>query len=151
MAEGTKEHGLFIGGKWVTPHGAKRFETRNPATGEVLGSFVSGTAADIDSAVTAAHSAFPSWKETPPPARGEILLQAALILKRRKDDVGRIVTQEMGKVLPEGRGDVQEAIDFIEYMAGEGRRLVGETVPSELRSKFCLTVRQPKGVIGCIT
>ncbi len=145
------EIGLFIGGKWVSPPGAKRFTTINPATGEVVGSFVSGTPKDAEAAVTAAYAAFPKWKATPPPARGEILLRASQVLKERKEQIGRVVTQEMGKVIAEGRGDVQESIDFVEYMAGEGRRLFGETVPSELRSKFCLTVRQPKGVVACIT
>ncbi len=146
-----QQFGLFIGGKWTTPKNAKRFETVNPATGETVGSFVSGTAQDVDAAVSAAQAAFPAWKETPAPLRGEILLRAAAVLKARKAEVGRIVTQEMGKVIAEGLGDVQESIDFIEYMAGEGRRLAGETVPSELRNKFCLTVRQPKGVVACIT
>ncbi len=145
------EIGLFIDGKWTTPPGAARFTTRNPTNGEVVGSFVAGTAQDANAAVTAAYKAFPQWKATPPPARGEILLRVAQELKERKESIGRIVTQEMGKVIAEGRGDVQEAIDFVEYMAGEGRRLFGETVPSELRSKFCLTVRQPKGVVVCIT
>jgi len=146
-----QQYGLFIGGAWTVPANAKRFETVNPATGEVVGSFVAGTAADVDAAISAAHAAFPGWKETPAPQRGEVLLRAAAILKARKAEVGRIVTQEMGKVIAEGLGDVQESIDFIEYMAGEGRRLAGETVPSELRNKFCLTVRQPKGVVACIT
>ncbi|MGC2290150.1 MAG: aldehyde dehydrogenase family protein, partial [Thermoplasmata archaeon] len=145
------EVGLFIGGQWITPPGAARFTTHNPTNGEVVGSFVSGTPKDVESAVSAAYEAFPKWKATPPPARGDILLRVSQILKERKEQIGRIVTQEMGKVIAEGRGDVQEAIDFVEYMAGEGRRLFGETVPSELRSKFCLTVRQPKGVVACIT
>jgi alpha-ketoglutaric semialdehyde dehydrogenase len=145
------EIGLFIGGKWVSPPGAARFSTRNPTNGEVVGSFVSGTPQDVGAAVTAADAAFAGWKATPPPARGAILLRVSQILKERKEQIGRVVTQEMGKVIAEGRGDVQEAIDFVEYMAGEGRRLFGETVPSELRSKFCLTVRQPKGVVACIT
>jgi acyl-CoA reductase-like NAD-dependent aldehyde dehydrogenase len=145
------EVGLFIDGKWVTPPGSGRFTTTNPTTGEIVGSFVSGTPKDVEAAVTAAYVAFPKWKATPPPARGEILLKVSQILKERKERIGRVVTQEMGKVIAEGRGDVQEAIDFVEYMAGEGRRLSGETVPSELRSKFCLTVRQPKGVVACIT
>ncbi|MCI4352888.1 MAG: aldehyde dehydrogenase family protein [Thermoplasmata archaeon] len=145
------EIGLFIDGKWVSPPGAARFTTRNPTNGSIIGSFVSATPKDVDAAVTAAFSAFPHWKATPPPARGEILLRVAQTLKDRKEQIGRIVTQEMGKVIAEGRGDVQESIDFVEYMAGEGRRLFGETVPSELRSKFCLTVRQPKGVVACIT
>ncbi|MGI0071955.1 MAG: aldehyde dehydrogenase family protein [Thermoplasmata archaeon] len=151
MASKTEAFGLFIGGKWASPAKARRFVTINPATREPVGSFVTGTAADVDRAVTAAANAFPAWRDTPPPKRGDILLTAARLLKERKPEVGRIVTREMGKVIAEGLGDVQEAIDFIEYMAGEGRRLFGETVPSELRSKFCLTVRQPKGVVACIT
>ena len=145
------DFGLFLGGRWVTPKGTKRFTTRNPANGEPLATFVAGRPEDVDAAVTAASKAFPSWKETPAPKRGEILLEAARILRSRKEEVGRIVTSEMGKVIAEGRGDVQESIDFIEYMAGEGRRLAGETIPSELHAKFCLTVRQPKGVVACIT
>ncbi|MCI4353902.1 MAG: aldehyde dehydrogenase family protein [Thermoplasmata archaeon] len=151
MTAEPQKFGLFIGGKWVTPKGTSRFSTRNPATGEELASFVAGRPEDVTAAVDAAAKAFHGWAETPAPKRGELLLRAAQILRERKAAVGRIVTQEMGKVLPEGLGDVQESIDFIEYMAGEGRRLAGETIPSELHSKFCLTVRQPKGVVACIT
>jgi acyl-CoA reductase-like NAD-dependent aldehyde dehydrogenase len=151
MSESPREFGLFIDGHWTTPQGASHFETRSPTNGEVLARFVSGRPADVSDAVAAAQRAFPAWRDTPAPHRGEILLRAASILLRRKDEVGRIVTREMGKILDEGRGDVQESIDFIQYMAGEGRRLAGETVPSELPSKFCLTVRQPKGVVACIT
>jgi alpha-ketoglutaric semialdehyde dehydrogenase len=151
MTPPVEQFGLFIDGKWTSPAGAARFETVNPTTREPLASFVSATPADVDRAVGAAAAAFPAWKETPAPKRGTILLEAARILKERKEAVGRVVTREMGKVISEGLGDVQEAIDFIEYMAGEGRRLFGETVPSELRSKFCLTIRQPKGVVACIT
>jgi alpha-ketoglutaric semialdehyde dehydrogenase len=151
MPSGVEEFGLFINGKWVTPPKAARFETVNPATRQPLSSFVAATPADVTRAVDAAQLAFPAWRDTPAPMRGAFLLNAARILKERKPAVGRIVTQEMGKVISEGLGDVQESIDFIEYMAGEGRRLFGETVPSELRSKFCLTVRQPKGVVACIT
>ncbi|MCI4349011.1 MAG: aldehyde dehydrogenase family protein [Thermoplasmata archaeon] len=151
MVESMVTRDLFIGGKWVEPLGRARFETRNPANGEVVGSFVAGTIEDASEAVHAAHRAFKAWKETPPPTRGAILLRAAEILRKRKEAVARIVTREMGKIIAEGRGDVQESIDFIEYMAGEGRRLAGETVPSELRSKFCLTLRQPKGVVVAIT
>ncbi len=151
MSEASPEYGLFIGGRWETPDGARRFTTVNPATGEPVGSFVAGTAADVERAVRAAAEAFRDWRATPAPKRGELLLRAAEIFRRRKEELARIVTREMGKVISEGRGDVQESIDFVEYMAGEGRRLAGETVPSELRSKFCLTVRQPKGVVACIT
>ncbi|EQD71048.1 Aldehyde Dehydrogenase, partial [mine drainage metagenome] len=151
MAARAPEYGLFIGGKWVSPVGRTRFQTINPATREPVGSFVSGTPQDVTAAIDAAHAAFPKWRDTPAPHRGDLLLRVAAVLKRRKEELGRIVTQEMGKVIAEGRGDVQESIDFVEYMAGEGRRLVGETVPSELRSKFCMTIRQPKGIVACIT
>ncbi len=151
MTAGVEEVGLYIAGAWSAPAGAKRFETIIPSTRDPIASFVSATAPDVDRAVAAAAAAFPAWKETPAPKRGAILLEAARILRERKGEVGRLVTREMGKVIAEGLGDVQESIDFIEYMAGEGRRLFGETVPSELRSKFCLTFRQPKGVVACIT
>ena len=151
MTSKVDEFGLFIGGKWITPSGARRFETVNPTNREPVGSFVSGTEKDARNAVGAAQRAFRGWKETPAPKRGEILLEVARRMRQAKPELGRTVTREMGKVLSEGLGDVQESIDFIEYMAGEGRRLFGETVPSELRSKFCLTVRQPTGVVACIT
>ncbi len=145
------EHGLYIGGKWVSPSGAERFATMNPTNGETLASFVAASPQDVEAAVAAAHGAYRMWRDTPAPRRGEILLAAAERFRQRKEELARTVTREMGKVIAEGRGDVQESIDFVEYMAGEGRRLFGETVPSELRNKFCLTVRQPKGVIACIT
>ncbi|MHB8351157.1 MAG: aldehyde dehydrogenase family protein [Thermoplasmata archaeon] len=145
------EYGLFIQGRWAVPASATRFCTLNPATGEEVGSFVAATSAHARAAIDAAQAAYPSWRDTPAPTRGALLLRAAGILRERKEALARLVTQEMGKILAEGRGDVQESIDFVEYMAGEGRRLTGETVPSELPSKFCLTVRQPKGVVSLIT
>ncbi|MCI4341410.1 MAG: aldehyde dehydrogenase family protein [Thermoplasmata archaeon] len=147
----SKEYGLFIGGRWETPPGAATFHSTNPTNGTEVGSFVSASAADAGRAVASAHEAFPAWRETPAPRRGELLLRVAEVLRRRKEELGRLVTTEMGKVIAEGRGDVQESIDFVEYMAGEGRRLAGETVPSELHHKFCMTVRQPKGVVAAIT
>lgn len=151
MSSEAKSYGLFIGGKWAVPDRAKRFETVNPATGETVGTFVHGTPHDAELAVEAAQKAFRGWRETPAPKRGEILHDVARRMKQAKPELGRTVTREMGKVIGEALGEVQESIDFIEYMAGEGRRLFGETVPSELRSKFCLTTRQPKGVVVCIS
>ncbi len=145
-----QEFGLFIGGKWRKSEG-KRFETRNPATGDVLATFPNATKSEVNEAVKAAKAAFEKWKKTPAPRRGELLLQAARIFKRKKEDLARIVTMEMGKIIAEGRGDVQEVIDFYEYAAGEGRRMFGETVPSELPNKMCLTVRLPVGPVGLIT
>ncbi len=145
-----QEYGLFIGGAWRKSEG-KRFETRNPATGEILATFPNATKNDLNAAVRAARDAFEKWKKTPPPRRGELLLEAARIFRRKKEELGRVVTSEMGKVIAEGRGDVQEVIDFYEYAAGEGRRMFGETVPSELPSKMCLTIRLPVGPVGLIT
>ncbi len=145
-----QEYGLFIHGKWRKSEG-KRFETRNPATGEVLATFPNATKADVNAAVKAAKEAFENWKKTPAPRRGELLLEAARLLKQKKEEMARAVTMEMGKILAEGRGDVQEAIDFFQYAAGEGRRMFGETVPSELPDKMCLTIRLPVGPVGLIT
>ncbi len=145
-----QEYGLFINGKWRKSDG-KRFETRNPSTGEVLASFPLATKDEVHLAVRAARDAFEKWKRTPPPRRGDLLLDAARILKQKKEEMGRVVTMEMGKILAEGRGDVQEAIDFYQYAAGEGRRMFGETVPSELPNKMCMTMRMPVGPVGLIT
>src|SRR5438552_3333910 len=145
-----QEYGLFIGGKWKKSEG-KRFETINPATGEVLATFPSATKEELGDAVRAAKGAFERWRKTPAPRRGEMLLEAARIFRRKKEELGRIVNTEMGKVIAEGRGDVQEVIDFYEYAAGEGRRMFGETVPSELPNKMCLKVRMPVGPVGLIT
>jgi acyl-CoA reductase-like NAD-dependent aldehyde dehydrogenase len=146
-----KTYGHYINGEWVPSESGEWFETKNPTTGEVLARFPKGTRGDVVRAIEAAEAAFPAWRRTPPPKRGLILLRAAQIMRERKEELGELVTREMGKVIAEGKGDVQEAIDFLEYIAGEGRRLLGETTPSELPNKFCMTVRQPIGVVGCIT
>ena len=146
-----QEYGLYIDGKWIKSSSGKTFDTKNPASGEILATFQSGTSDDVFHAGEAAENAFRQWKQFPPPKRGEILLKAAALMRQRKEDLGETVTKEMGKVIAEGKGDVQEAIDFFEYIAGEGRRLLGETTPSELPNKFCLTLKQPIGVVGCIT
>ena len=144
--------GHFIGGKPVKSAGGQTFPSLNPANpSEVLGQFQSGTAEDVRAAVDAAERAFGPWSSLPAPRRGEILLKAAQLLRQRKEALARLVTLEMGKVLPEARGDVQEAIDVTEYMAGEGRRLFGHTTPSELPDKLCMTLRRPIGVCGLIT
>jgi aldehyde dehydrogenase (NAD+) len=145
-----QEFGLFIGGRWRKSEG-KRFETRNPATGEILATFPLASKDELSEAVHAAKDAFEKWKKTPAPRRGELLLEAARIFRQKKESLARTVTMEMGKVIAEGRGDVQEVIDFYEYAAGEGRRMFGETVPSELPSKMCMTVRLPVGPVGLIT
>jgi alpha-ketoglutaric semialdehyde dehydrogenase len=140
---------MYIGGKWTSADGT--FETLNPATEKPLARFPLGTAEHVGMAVDAAKDALPSWSKVPPPKRGLVLLRVAEILRSEKERLGRLVATEMGKVLPEALGDVQEAIDTFEYFAAEGRRLYGSTTTSELRDKFCMTVRRPVGVVGLIT
>ncbi|MGH7686127.1 MAG: aldehyde dehydrogenase family protein [Candidatus Dormibacteria bacterium] len=146
------ETGNHIAGESTRARSASTFESRNPAhTGDVIGVFPRSDATDVNDAVRAAQAALPAWRGTPWPARGEIVLRAAQLLAQRKEELARLMTREVGKVLVEARGDVQEAIDMGTFIAGEGRRAFGETVPSELRQKWAMTMRQPFGVVGCIT
>jgi aldehyde dehydrogenase (NAD+) len=145
-------HGNYIGGEWRPAASGKTFENRNPADrDDLIGTFASSGPEDVEQAVATAKDAFRRWRDVPAPKRGEILFRAAEILVRRKEELARDMTREMGKVLAETRGDVQEAIDMTYYMAGEGRRQFGQTTPSELRHKFQMSVRQPVGVAGLIT
>jgi alpha-ketoglutaric semialdehyde dehydrogenase len=142
----------FINGEWVAPKHGKTLENRNPAnTDEVLGIFPLSSSEDVEAAVEAAKAAYKNWRLTPAPKRAEILYRAAELLVKRKEEFSRDMTREMGKVLAETRGDVQEAIDMTYYMAGEGRRLFGQTTPSELPNKFAMSVRQSIGVCALIT
>jgi len=142
----------YIRGAWVAPALGRYLENRNPANvDDVLGVFPDSDASDVDRAVAAAAAAYPAWSRTPAPRRAEILFRAGQLLLERKEALARDMTREMGKVLIEARGDVQEAVDMLFFMAGEGRRLYGQTTPSELPDKFCLTQRVPLGVAGLIT
>jgi acyl-CoA reductase-like NAD-dependent aldehyde dehydrogenase len=141
----------FIGGKWQAAKSGQTFPNYNPATGELLGYFPLSDASDVNEAVAAAHTAFERWRLVPAPKRGEILYRVGELLLRHKEELARIMTQEMGKVLKETRGDVQEGIDMAYYMAGEGRRLFGYTVPVELPNKSGVALRDPIGVVACIT
>jgi acyl-CoA reductase-like NAD-dependent aldehyde dehydrogenase len=148
---GTKTFQNYIGGEWVDSASGETFESTSPATGEAIGVFPRSNAEDVDRAVEAAKAAFEQWRLVPAPKRGEILYRFANLLIEEKDDLTDLMTHEMGKVKAEAGGDVQEAIDMSLYMAGEGRRLFGQTTPSELRDKFNMSVRQPIGVVGAIT
>jgi len=142
----------LINGHWVKAESGQTFKSVNPANvDEVVGYFAASSPADVKKAVDAAEAAFPAWRKVPAPYRAEIILKAARILETRKEELATIMTREMGKVIAEARGDVQEAIDMAKYMAGEGRRLTGQTVPSELQNKFAMAVRHPVGVVGLIT
>ena len=148
----TKVFKNFIDGEWVDATTGETFEDRNPAdTREVVGIFQKSGKADVDAAIEAAKRAFAKWRLVPAPRRAEIVYTAAQMLVERKEEYARDMTREMGKILKETRGDVQEAIDTAYYMAGEGRRMFGPTTPSELPNKFAMAVRQPLGVCAMIT
>jgi alpha-ketoglutaric semialdehyde dehydrogenase len=143
---------LFIAGAWVDSGSGRTFESRNPAdTRDVIGHFQEGTAADVARAIRAAETAGLRWRRTPAPKRGEILYRFGALLAEHKERLARAMTREMGKVLTEARGDVQEGIDIAFLMAGEGRRLFGDTTPSELPDKWAMSIREPIGVAGIIT
>jgi aldehyde dehydrogenase (NAD+) len=146
-----QEYKLLIGGESRDSSTGETFDDINPATLENLATVQVAGSEDVDRAVEAAEEGFRVWSEVPAPRRAEVLLRAARILQERKEDLAVLMTEEMGKVIPETRGDVQEAIDITVYAAGEGRRMFGETTTSELKDKFCMTVLRPIGVVGMIT
>ncbi len=147
-----KKYQNFINGKWCDAKSGKTFENRNPARwDELIGTFPKSGKEDVDEAVQAARIAFEKWRLVPAPKRGDILKKVGDILVTRKEDIAKLMTREMGKVLTETKGDVQEGIDTAYYAASEGRRLFGHTVPSELRNKFNMAMRVPIGVAGIIT
>ncbi|MCX7836114.1 MAG: aldehyde dehydrogenase family protein [bacterium] len=142
----------FINGEWCDASNGATFENRNPANwSDLIGTFPKSTVEDVDRAITAAQNAFNSWRLMPAPARGEILRRVGEIMVQKKEFLAREMTREMGKVLKETRGDVQEGIDTAFYAAGETRRLFGHNTPSELPNKYNLSMRQPLGVCGIIT
>jgi aldehyde dehydrogenase (NAD+) len=139
----------YINGQWVK--GKDSFPTINPANEELVAEIAQANVADVDSAVKAAAAAFKSWRLVPAPLRGEMLYKVGDILKQKKEELSRLLTRDMGKVIAEARGDVQEAIDMAYYMGGEGRRLLGYTAPVEMPNKFGMAVRDPAGIVGLIT
>ncbi|PKR85043.1 aldehyde dehydrogenase [Heyndrickxia camelliae] len=141
----------FIDGEWVVSEKEQYAPIKNPANGETLGEVALSTAEDVERAVAAAKKAQKQWALVPAPQRAEVLYRVGLLLKERKERLARILTMEMGKVIEEARGEVQEGIDMAFYMAGEGRRLFGNTTPSELKDKFAMSIRVPVGIVGIIT
>jgi acyl-CoA reductase-like NAD-dependent aldehyde dehydrogenase len=150
--DGPPVFGNFIGGAWQPSESGRLFASVDPAdTRRTIGLFPASTAADAAQAIRAAEMAYPAWRRTPAPKRGEILYAFGALLAKHKERLARAMTEEMGKVLAEARGDVQEGIDIAYLMAGEGRRLFGDTTPSELPDKWAMSVREPIGVAGIIT
>jgi alpha-ketoglutaric semialdehyde dehydrogenase len=139
----------YINGKWV--EGKSKFQTINPANEELLADIAQAGTSDVESAVHAATTAFNAWRLMPAPRRGELLFKIGDLLKQKKEELAQLLTQDMGKVIAEARGDVQEAIDMAYFMGGEGRRLLGYTAPVEMPNKFGMAVRDPSGVVGLIT
>ena len=147
-----KTYHNYIGGEWVKSESGATFDNVNPAdTSDIVGRFPKSTPADVNAAVSAAKEAATKWRLTPAPKRAELLFTLGEILRANKDRYTQEMTREMGKVLKEAGGDVQEAIDCTYYTAGEGRRLHGFTTPAEMKDKFAMCVRQPVGVCGLIT
>src|SRR5215210_1975600 len=142
----------FVGGQWVAPASQAYFENRNPARpDDLIGRFPDSDPRDVDAGVRSAQRGFATWSRTPAPVRGDVLRRVGDLLVERKESIANAMTREMGKVLPETRGDVQEGIDTAYYAATEGRRLFGHVVPSELRSKWAMSYRRPIGIVGLIT
>lgn len=142
----------FINGKWQPAKSGKTFQSINPANpSDIVGIFPASDKQDVDEAVAAAKKAYEEWRLYPAPKRAEILYKAGQLFIERKEELSRELTREMGKVIAEARGDIQEVIDMVFYAAGEGRRMFGQTTPSELKNKFAMSVRVPLGVVGCIT
>lgn len=141
----------YIGGKWVPARSGKTFENLNPATGDKLGTFPDSGAEDLDDAVKAASGAMRMWQLTPAPKRGEMLYKLGQLIAEKKEMLAQAATREMGKILIETRGDVQEGVDMAYLAAGEGRRMYGVTTPSEMPNKWAMSVRVPIGVVGVIT
>src|SRR5436190_2421315 len=141
--------GNYINGEWTTT--GATFENHNPATGELVGTFAKGTAADIDAAAAAASAAFPGWSTMAGPARGAILYKAADILDKNFESIAAEMTREEGKTLPEAKGEVRRSINIFRYFAGEGSRLGGMMAPSERDRVHMFALRKPVGVVGLIT
>jgi len=145
-------YGNFLAGEWRPSESGRTFESRNPAdTRDLIGTFAASDAADAAAAIRAAEEALPAWRGMPAAKRGEIMYAFAARLAENKERLARAMTREMGKVLTEARGDVQEGIDIAYLMAGEGRRMFGDTTPSELPNKWAMSIRQPIGIAAIIT
>jgi acyl-CoA reductase-like NAD-dependent aldehyde dehydrogenase len=151
MSTTASTYANYIAGKWQPAQDGQTFPNYNPATGELLGHFPLSGPADVDAAVAAARAAFAHWRHMPAPKRGAILFRLGELLTQHKEELAQLMTREMGKILKETRGDVQEGIDMAYYMGGEGRRLFGYSVPVELPDKSGLAMRDPVGVVACIT
>jgi len=142
----------FINGRWLESRSGRMVDRRNPANlDELIGLAPQSTREETREAIAAAEAAFPAWRDTPAPVRGRIIAKAALLMEQQKEELARILTREEGKTLKDSLGEVQKSIAILEFMAGEARRIGGETLPSELPKNFAYTLKQPLGVVAAIT
>src|SRR6185437_14843038 len=142
----------FIGGKWIESASTRTAQNINPAnTDDVLGTIRQATREEARTAVEAAANAFRGWRATPAPARGKVVAKAARLMEENKEELAQLLTHEEGKTIAESRGELQRSINVAEFCAGESRRMTGETIPSELPSNFAYTIKQPLGVVACVT
>jgi len=142
----------YINGKWLESVSSKTIPNVNPAdTNDVIGLVRQATRAEARTAVESAVEAFRQWRLTPAPARGKIVARAARLLEEQKEELAQILTREEGKTIAESRGELQRSINVADFCAGEARRMNGETIPSELPANFVYTIKQPLGVVACVT
>jgi len=142
----------FIDGKWIESNSSRTVSNINPAnTDDVIGTVKQATRDEAKRSVESAAENFPKWRATPAPARGRIVARAARLLEEHKEELAQILTREEGKTLAESRGELQRSINVAEFCAGESRRMNGETIQSELPSNFAYTIKQPLGVVACVT
>src|ERR1043165_3268149 len=142
----------FINGKWVESSSSKTVNNINPAnTDDIIGTNRQATREEARAAVEAAAEAFEAWRRTPAPARGKIVAKAARLMEAAKEELAQILTREEGKTISESRGELQRSSNVAEFCAGESRRMNGETIQSELPANFAHTIKQPLGVVACVT
>src|SRR2546426_12373594 len=142
----------FVGGKWIESASSRTVDNINPSnTGDIIGAVRQATREEARAAVEAASEAFHGWRSTPAPARGKIVAKAARLLEEAKEELAQILTREEGKTISESRGELQRSINVAEFCAGESRRMNGETIMSELPNNFAYTIKQPLGVVACVT
>ena len=142
----------FINGKWVESNSSRTIVNINPAnTDDILGTVRQATRDEARAAVEAAVESFSSWRATPAPTRGRIVARAARLMAEHKEELAEILTREEGKTIAESRGELQRSINVAEFCAGESRRMNGETIQSELPLNFAYTIKQPLGVVACVT
>lgn len=142
----------FINGEWLDSISGKTAPNINPANiKEIIGTTQLASREEARQAVEAAYNAFKRWKNTTAPARGRIIARAARLMEDNKEELAQVLTREEGKTIAEARGELTRAINVVEFCAGESRRMTGETIPSELPSNFAYTIKEPHGVVACIT